>query len=388
MPNQGLMSNAQMPEFSLMGLLLGGRGYAADWYGQRDKLKLAQNMDQADASQRASASQGILASPEFAAAVKDPEQRAQYGLWGQFQGANVPATMAATGNSLLTQAVGSLQNRANLQFSSDLQRQNMDYGAQVELDTAQKKLEQTTAYNQRMLNDVMKPDAVTGEPNVQAMMRRASVLKSQGYDIPGDFGVSMDPQRGMVLQPLPGTKTYEERMGQMQTQGNLVEGGQQLLDHWSGKKVMDRGSYNATKALLTDAYRVATKAGTMDEGMQKMMDNIIPNLGYTGTDVPGWAKEQMRTFVLTQQRDLGQMQDRFNIPLNQIPLRTTQQQVPDLDDKVVEENNRIIQQQNKDTAQPEQPRQRWDRGKPEAQAPGTGLLDTPGGQPARTRAWR
>src|SRR5262245_9656198 len=93
-------TSGDMPGFSWLGLLLGGRGYAAQYYGLRDRVAVQQPVDRQLQQERAMAAQGLIGSPEYQRYLASPYDRAAGGaLWARMQG--MPEAQANLGNSLL-----------------------------------------------------------------------------------------------------------------------------------------------------------------------------------------------------------------------------------------------------------------------------------------------
>src|SRR4030095_2110429 len=118
------ITGTEMPPFSIMGLLMGGRDYASGWFQQRDRLQLADAAIARERADRATFSQGLLSSPQYKSYLQNPNDVAkQWDLWGTMYGG--PESAANLGNTLLSQGLGAVQSRelAGLQNTYQQQQQ-------------------------------------------------------------------------------------------------------------------------------------------------------------------------------------------------------------------------------------------------------------------------
>ena len=71
----GVLSQTEAPPFDIMGLLLGGRGYASGWFQNRDKLRMLDIAQAKELADRQTYVKGVLANPDVDAQLKDPYNR-------------------------------------------------------------------------------------------------------------------------------------------------------------------------------------------------------------------------------------------------------------------------------------------------------------------------
>ena len=159
-----------MPPFSVMGLLMGGRGYASGWFQRRDQLKMADAAIAKDRADRATFAEGVMADPRYKNWLKNPNDRAAAGsLWALTYGG--PESAANMGNSLFTQGIGAIQSQelAGLQNQYQLgQQQNASLLNRQETDIRQKQ-----AHEFQLLEQTHGTDEA---------LRQAQTLKQQELD--------------------------------------------------------------------------------------------------------------------------------------------------------------------------------------------------------------
>lgn len=379
----GMLDPAQgQSNFSLLGMLLGGRGYASNWLGQRDQI----NQQAAERSRIGAAAQGLLQSPEYKATNPDAQTQAQMALWAKMQ-----PDFSGMGNNLLSQQIGAmyqsqsqergaqLQKQATI-FDDELTRQRMGitYDDQLKMDQVKRDRDKQDAGN--LLKQRMDMPGSIGLQNF--------LKDTTGYTPPADYYVkSLDQQSGAPqLGLIHGSPSWNKAIDEIQPLKDTGESMKLLSDMANGTATFDQGLWNATRNNMIMTMKSAEKLGSYDEGLKSFLDQAVPDKGRFTTDWFSTQKTQLEMYSKLYAARATGAAGKWGIPVDDIPstlkISGLQPKGPPPTEAPPGYGN-----DNKPAANAVAP-ERWNRPKPQAEKPGTGLLDTPGGQPARTRAWR
>jgi hypothetical protein len=263
MAQTGPISTTHDPGFNIMGFLLGGRGYAANYFAKQDERQFQQGQQQ----QRGQFAQGLLSSPEFNAAVTDPGLKKQYGLWAQFQGQDDQT--AGLGNSLLDKAIGNNFTRSQLDYSDTLDRGRIQYSSDVQLKADQIKRDRDMAQVQKM-------GEYLGGEGAQSQVMRNYAAKQMGIDVPTGYDVVPMGSGSIGFRPAPGSEAWGKMTSEVGSLNNIVGGYSDLLQmaqNGSGSQ----GAWEATKASMVNDMRKAFDTGSLDQGSLDFFDKLIPN---------------------------------------------------------------------------------------------------------------
>lgn len=310
MPQTGPISR-QNPDFNILGLLLGGRGYAANYFNQNDATQ-RQQMQQ---DQRGQFSQGLLQSPEFNAAVTDPGQRAQYGLWAKQMGGS--DQNAAIGNSILDKAVGNYYGKDAAKFDDTLARGRIQMSADVALKADQIKRDRDLAQQQKMA------DYLTGGGAGQQVMRNASA-KQLGIDVPAGYDVVPAPGgSGYGFRPTAGSPAWGTMIGEVGAMNNIV-GGYTDLQQMAKNGTGSQGAWEATRANMINDMRKAFETGTLDQGSLDFFNKLVPERWDDFKVNPsqwGIVQEKLSTGLKLMQGRLQTVGDKYLIDPSMMPNR-------------------------------------------------------------------
>jgi hypothetical protein len=313
---------ADMPSFNIMGLILGGRGYAANYFGQRDQLEM-QNAQRAERDQFA---QGLLgpdyganANAAYGRAMDNPyDRRAQMGLWGRMYGG--PESAAALGNSMLEKSISSIYGKEATAFEDELAKQRIRLTADQELRVDETKRARDTAMRKNLIDMVYGPDG----QNAQNQQMRNAALKQLGISVPDGMDAIPGPNGQLAFRPAPGTPQFREMLAEFQPQQNILSGLKNL------QAMAEQGNGSAAaweterQTLMLDIQK-ARKLGALDEGTLDFMDRLIPgswdNAWTTSPTKMGQTKERLRVLIARNEANLKQTADRWMMPVDQVPDR-------------------------------------------------------------------
>jgi hypothetical protein len=321
MAQTGPISRAHDPGFNIMGFLLGGRGYAANYFAQQD----AQQRQQVQQQQRGEYAQGILNSPAFGQAVTDPGLQKQYGLWAKFAGGDDQT--AGLGNSLLDKAVGNYYTtgqqsnedkltRGRMTFNDQLERSRIAYGSDVQLKADQIKRDRDMAQVQKM------GDYLGGE-GAQSQIMRNYAAKQLGVDVPTGYDVVPMGTGGIGFRPAPGSEAWGKMTSEVGAMNNIV-GGYGDLMAMAKNGTGSQGAWEATKASMVNDMRKAFDTGSLDQGSLDFFDKLIPNRWDDLKANPtqwGIVQEKLKTGLNLMQGRRDAVGDKWMIDPNKVPNR-------------------------------------------------------------------
>lgn len=310
MPQTGPISK-QNPDFNILGLLLGGRGYAANYFNQND---MAQRQ-QIQQDQRGQFSQGILQSPEFQAAVTDPGQRAQYGLWAKQMGGS--DQNAAIGNSILDKAVGNYYGKDAAKFDDTLARGRIQMSADVALKADQIKRDRDAAQTKQIFGYLT-------EGGAAAQAQRNVAAKQAGIDVPAGYDLVPAPGgTGYGFRPTAGSPAWQSMIGEVGSMNNIL-GGYQDLMNMAKDGSGSQGQWEATKANMVNDMRKAFETGTLDQGSLDFFGKLVPDRWDDYKANPsqwGIVQDKLATGMKLMQGRLKTVGDKYLIDPSTIPNR-------------------------------------------------------------------
>lgn len=311
MAEMGPISRAEMPSFNIMGLLLGGRGYAANWFSQRDALEL-QN---AQREERGQFARGLLASPELRAANAAPYDRnAQYGLWGQMYGG--PESAASLGNNMIQDSMRAIYGREASTYEDAMQRARIKLTADEALRVDETKRARDQQQRKDLVSAIFGPDGQTA----QAQFLRNQAFTAAGGTLPSGMDVMPGASGGLVFRPAPGSDQFRQMMDDIQPKQSVLAGIQSL------KQMADTGTggsaeWDTERKLLQLNIQRANKLGSLDQGTMDFLNELLPSYRAGPTEPAKWGmqKERLRILEDRMQRDLQAAGNKWMIPVNQVP---------------------------------------------------------------------
>lgn len=311
MAEMGPLSKSEMPGFNIMGLLLGGRGYAANWFSERDRLQL----EQAQQAERQTFAKGVLASPELARANAAPYDRnAQFGLWGQMFGG--PGTAEGLGNQLLTDSIRGIYGREATTYDDALQRARIKMTADESLRVDEVKRARDAQQRKEMIGAVFGPD---GQTAAQQMMRNQA-FDGMGGKRPEGMDVIPGPDGNLVFRPAFGGPEWQKMMEDIQPKQSVLSG-LKSLQAMAESGQGDKAAWDTERQLLQLNIQRANKLGSLDQGTMDFLNEMIPSYRAGPTEPSKWGeqKERLRVLVSRVEGDLQAAGNKWMVPVNSIP---------------------------------------------------------------------
>ena len=303
----GIFSGDQqtgMPGFSVLGLLLGGRGYASGWFQQRDRLAMADAAVAKERADRATFAQGMLADPRWKKYLENPNDRAAAGnLWGLMYGG--PESAASMGNSLFTQGVGAiqqqelaaLQNKYQLgqqQQAHDFNIAEQQFGTDEALRKQQllRKDQVTAQLNALDYATQPMPDGMTAEQK----QHNLNILGDQAFPEQRKPGYDWAPNlAGQIPQQGTEERRKIERVGNAYS--NIADLATKHLWQLENGQVSSVAAWNQEVNWAKDYMRSITEAGAMSGDDQAFYEDVLGQLGNIDKitpDMTGNMKERLR----------------------------------------------------------------------------------------------
>lgn len=312
-----------MPGFNMLGLLLGGRGYAANYFGMRDQAAMQENERQ----QRERFAQGLLASPQLAAANANPlDRNAQFGLWGQFYGQ--PGGNVQLGNSLLDTSIRSIYGREASVFDQAQYEKRLNLSAESELKVDQIKRDRDVAAKKAALSTLFAPGE-SGQPGIIEQANRNAAFDT-AYPGQRNNRDVVPTAGGLAYRPSPGSEDYRKMFGEIQSGQNMMSGLTNLndmLNNGTGSK----GDWEAEKTAMLFEVKKLEELGALDQGAVDTVDKLVPGWNDNWSANPqnwGAQKEKLRVALQRYGVKLAQAQDRWAVPVDFVPNRAASVQAP------------------------------------------------------------
>lgn len=306
-----------VPGFNLLGMLLGGRGYAAQHFAMRDQAALEENKREA----RQAFATGLLGSKELADANANPLDRTkQFGLWGKFYGER--GGDVQLGNSLLDKSISAIYGHEADVFKDELWKKQLQLSAESELKVDQIKRDREAAGKVNALKYLFG----TGESGNMALVEQAS--RNQAFDTafpnqrPNDMNV-VPGANGLVMQPNPMSENGRKMMAEVQSGQNVVSGLTNLYDMVKNN-TGDKATYEAERAALLMEVKKAEQLGSLDQGTLDFYTELVPAYNSNWSVNPqNWGAQQEKLRVQLERAKIkaAQTLDRWSIPADAVPNR-------------------------------------------------------------------
>jgi hypothetical protein len=365
--------NSGMPGFNILGMILGGRGYAANYFGQRDQAQ----MDEFKRGEREKFSTGLLASEGYKNAINNPYDRdAQFrGIWAPFysnRGGDVNM-----GNQLLDNSMKAIYGREKSVFDEEIWKKNLNLSAESELMVDQTKRDRDAEGKRKAFEGIFAPSE-TGEPGLITQAKRNSAFDIAFPNQRGTNDVVPGPNGIMNYRPGVGTEGFREMVGTVQSGQNVISG-LSNLDDMLKNSTGNKSAWDAEKAMLTTEVKKLESLGALDEGTTKFIDQMVPGYNDAWSLNPqaagtGAMREKLRVVTERYKAKLAQVGDRYLIPVDQVPNRANAVKAPGSPTKPMPSGPALI------PPSPQRaPASRDSRPKPAAIQP-PGLLESPGGR--------
>jgi hypothetical protein len=375
------------PAFSPLGMILGGRGYAANWFAQRDQMMRLQAVEQRERGERGSFAKSLVGSPEFKAAMANPEDRtAQYGLWALAQSG--PEALANAQVSYLSSSLNDIAARQQSAYSSALQAGNIKLSADEQLRVDQVKRDRDNAAAQRAgqllfgnpdpaaLADTGAGTAASGTPGAQpsppasappaagsvgatqpAAVPQAlpngtkmnefdrnltfdTMVAPSGFKRPDNMSVNIGPNNEVYFTPTTGTKEWHEMMSQITPRLGVIDNLTVVRDGIKNGN-LTAGQYDAYRLDTLNQIRAAEKTGALDEGSVQQFEQLLPKragLNVYGSATSGTMQTQLDrldTYINVQRQRVRSTAAEYAVPANQVPRinapNYTPQEIPPFD---------------------------------------------------------
>ena len=321
----------ETPPFDIMGLLLGGRGYASGWFQNRDKLRQIDLAQQNEVADRQRYTQGVLASPELKGSVAAPYDRmAQWKLWGQT--AAGPESMVPLANTLLTQSTGQIYDREQSLLSSSLAAANIRLSADEQLRVDQVQREREAGQKKDLMTYLFSQGQDGGTPG-QQQMKRDFAAEQLGIKRPEGYSVTA----GMDgLEPTIGGKVWQGMMEEGAAVSNLINSAE-MLQTMAATGQGDKDQWAAIRADMLMNIKKAETLGTLDAGTMEFFATVLPDYyGEWGPDVSNQLADKLGTDIKLWKNKQAQVADKYRVPIEQFSGRKAFQneRVPSEDEAV------------------------------------------------------
>lgn len=311
-----LVQPTQYPKFDLLGLLLGGRPYAAQHFGTRAQIDL-QNQEE---SRRASFADKVMASPEMAAANANPyDRKGQWGLWGAMQ--HGPESAAKMGADYMSQMIGATNQRDQLVLDDELSRRRIMLTADQQIRVAERSKAIDAAAEQQRMQLLFGPSDTPGMSNAQQQaMRNLAFKQMTGQDLPSGMD-AVPTENGLSLVPQLGSQAWREMATEFQdvyAVGGLLND----LAEQARSKNGGKGEWETVRATLMDRMRMLAKAGTLDAGLVEHYNKMIPDR-WDGAFNPmqqGIVDEKLRVLINDNKIQVRNLQDKWQLPADRAAL--------------------------------------------------------------------
>lgn len=288
----------------MLGLLLGGRGYAANWMGQRDLLTQQAN----ERARIGAAANSLIASPQYKQVFDNPDKQAAGALWAQMQ-----PDFSAMGNNLLSQKIGSLYQDQSTRLSDKLERERMGINVDDQLKLDAIKRQRDLADQQNAYKTLAALPGATGF--------NAAYSKMTGLNPPADsIFTGLDPNTGMPnIQVLPGSPTWRTGVSEISPIKNGAEGLSMLSDMASGKTPFDQGVWNSTRGDIVLQMKKTEGLGVWDEGTKELINSLVPDMGTFTPELRNTKATQLDMYAKKMAARAQNTAQKWNIPLDQVP---------------------------------------------------------------------
>jgi hypothetical protein len=358
------------PAFSPLGMILGGRGYAANWFAQRDQMMRLQAVEQRERAQRGSFAKSLVGSPEFKAAMANPEDRtAQYGLWALAQSG--PEALANAQVSYLSSSLNDIAARQQSAYSAGLQAGNIKLSADEQLRVDQVKRDRDNAAAQRagqllfgnpdpaVLADPAAGAAASGTPGTAAAPANApssgslaatqpnampqalpngqqmnefdrnltfdTMVAPSGFKRPDNMSVNIGPNNEVYFTPTTGTKEWHEMMASITPRLGIIDNLSVVRDGIKNGN-LTAGQYDAYRLDTLNQIRAAEKTGALDEGSVQQFEALLPKRGtgatwgtMTGGTTQQTQLDRLDTYINVQRQRVRSTAAEYAVPANQVP---------------------------------------------------------------------
>lgn len=330
----GMFDSGGGPDFSLAGMILGGRGYAANWFQQRDQMLWAEAAQKKQDALEQQYGAALVNSPEYKAFRDNPMSRqAALDFWAHNMGAPgdidtqgagyVGTGLTAQYNKLQSdvnfanqQALANLQDRQqkeNLQIASNLNLKETDYRTQKELELYNSKLAVDDGRKQAVLNSLAD---VPGE--VAANLRYRAIFGNDA--LPADKSVGYGPDGSIYIRPATGSADHIKMMTQLNAGETLVSTLSDMSTQLERNQITGTYDWNTRVSNLSMVVKNLYEAGSLDEGLLNIVNDMIPKIAQVRD--PGArerALEQLRATIEMTRQNNANVISNFSTPVTDLP---------------------------------------------------------------------
>src|SRR4249920_1065405 len=143
MPQAPLIGKVAMPDFNILGALIGGPRYMSQYLGARDQAQQAQTQ----MGMNADWARQLEATPQFQAGTQ-ARDRPAWDLWATMQGGN--PQQSALGTSLLESGIAQGYGRDMADYQAALQKKQTEYANSLSFGTWKEELKLSGAQQEHM----------------------------------------------------------------------------------------------------------------------------------------------------------------------------------------------------------------------------------------------
>jgi len=319
----GMFDSQGGPDFSLAGMILGGRGYAANWFQQRDQMLWAQA---AEAQQRALQTQAgadLLKNPQYQAFRDKPMDRAASLDFWAGAGSTLPGDMDTQAASYVGTSLTAQYNRLQSQLSAQQQHEAQSYAHSLDLKSTdyrtQKELE---LYNAKAASDVQRQNALISDlmqTPTEQNTNMAFRAKFGNEALPQDKSVKFGQDGGMYLVPSTGSADHVKMMTQLNA-------GETMIDTLSDMTTtLESGRANVTEwqdqiAFMTMQAKAMFESGAIDKDSLAIINQMLPQISRFRDPVErSRAGETLRMTILQLRERNADVISNYATPLGDLP---------------------------------------------------------------------
>jgi hypothetical protein len=316
----GMFDSQGGPDFSLAGMILGGRGYAANWFQQRDQMMWAEAAQaKQDALEKQQAAD-MMAGPQYKAFRDQPNSRqAALDFWAGSRGmAGATDDQAA---SYVGQSLGAQYNRMQSTLNAQQQHEAQSYAHSLNLsETDYRTQKELDLYNAKAASDKQRQDALISDLMQTPTEQNTNMaFRAKGFDLPQDKSVKFGADGGMYLVPATGSADHVKMMTQLNAGETMID----TLSDMSTTLESGRANveqWNTNVAFMQMQAKAMFESGAIDKDSLAIINNMIPSVSrIPDPGARARALEQLRTTILQLKQRNADVISNYSTPLGDLP---------------------------------------------------------------------
>jgi len=319
-----LVPDKDYPDFNFLGLLLGGRPYAAQHFTRRAEI----DEENAETLRRGNFAKTLVASPEMRATEENPYNRHnQNQLWAQYmQG---PDKIADMGNTYLQLMTSGTNQRENDILTDQLAKQRIKLTSEEELRVYGAKQEMDARAKQKQIEAVFGPD---GNKILQQAQQNGLYEQTSGQKVPEGYD-AIPTQNGIRFVPAMGGKAHQEMVTDY-ADVDEVDGLLDKMQRIAKEGGKDKAGWVTSRSLLKVKYKELFETGALDEGTLKFLDEMIPDRWDDADFIKNpmnrnMIDEQLRVLRKKNVKSRGTLDDKWMLHPSETPANRYTEKIPD-----------------------------------------------------------